>query len=56
MTKSQFRRALSDLGMNSIGIYNMSNSQFEALAAQYINPKMPDKVLWVQFMKDVECG
>ncbi len=56
ITESQFRRCLSDMGFSAIGKHNLSNSQFQMLADAYRNPAHPDKVLWTQFMDDVESG
>ncbi len=53
---SQFRRALSSMGMSALGKHNLSNSQFEMLAQVYRNPKQPDNIYWTQFLADIESG
>lgn len=54
ITKSQFRRGLSDLGLSALGQLNLSEREFEHLRSYYENPIMTDKVLWTRFMDDVE--
>ena len=56
ITKSQFRRCLSDFGISALGQHNLSNSQFEQLARYYADPQADDKVVWTRFMNDVESG
>ena len=56
ITKSQFQRGLSDLGLSALGHHNLTPAQFEALFQVYKSPKMPDKVLWTKFMDDIESG
>ena len=56
ITKSQFRRGLSDLGLSALGQHRLTDSQFEALCKMYSSAKMPDKVLWTRFMEDIESG
>lgn len=52
--KSQFRRGLSDLGLSALGLHNLSENQYKLLCTTYQDPKMADKVLWRQFMGDLE--
>lgn len=54
ITKSQFRRGLSDLGLSAIGQHNLAESQYKMLCSYYEDPSMTDKVLWTRFMDDVE--
>jgi len=54
ITKSQFRRGLSDLGLSAIGQHNLSESQFQLLCSAYEAPNMRDKVLWMKFTEDIE--
>jgi len=56
ITKSQFQRGLSDLGLSALGHHNLTPAQFEALYQVYKSTQMPDKVLWTQFMDDIESG
>ena len=56
ITKSQFRRGLSDLGLSALGQHNLTEVQFQALCAYYTNPDMKDKVQWMRFMYDIESG
>ena len=44
------------MGLSKLGQHDLNDNQFEMLVAQYINPKRPDKILWTQFMSDVESG
>ena len=56
ITKSQFRRGLSDLGLSALGQHKLTDAQFEALCNMYSSAKMPDKILWTRFMEDIESG
>lgn len=56
ITKSQFKRGLSDLGFSALGQHQLSPAQFLTLCIFYENPVMRDKVLWTRFMTDVESG
>ena len=56
ITKSQFRRCLSNLGLSAIGQHNLSESQFQMLCGFYEDPAQKDKVLWTRFMDDIESG
>ena len=56
ITESQFRRALSSMGLSALGKHNLSNSQFHMLADAYRNHQHPDKIYWIQFMADIESG
>ena len=54
VTKSQFVRCLSLMGLSSIGAFNVTKAQVEALCKQYINPNDALKVSWKEFEHDVE--
>jgi hypothetical protein len=56
ITKSQFQRGLSDLGLSALGHHNLSAAQFEVLSQVYQTPNSPDKILWIVFMEDIESG
>ena len=56
ITRTQFRRGLSDLGLSALGKHNLTNKQFEVLCQAYINPTMPDQILWARFTEDIESG
>lgn len=56
ITKDQFQRGLSDLGLSAIGQHNLTQPQFKKLCDHYVTPGMPDKVQWTRFMDDVESG
>lgn len=54
ITKSQFKRCLSNLGLSALGKHKLSDPQFEILCQYYVNPNQPDKILWTKFMDDIE--
>ncbi|KAK2184430.1 hypothetical protein NP493_266g02009 [Ridgeia piscesae] len=54
ITKTQFRRCLSDFGLSTLGEHDLTDVQFEALAQFYKDPKLPDKIMWHKFMWDIE--
>ena len=56
ITKSQFRRCLSDFGLSTLGEHDLTDVQFEALATMYQDPKLCDKIMWHKFMWDIESG
>ena len=56
ITKSQFRRGLSDFGLSALGHHNLSEAQFEVICQQYTNLNTPDQIMWTQFMTDVDSG
>ena len=56
ITKKQFRRGLSSLGFSTLGEHNLSEAQFETLYQHYKSSRLPENVLWTQFMWDVESG
>lgn len=53
ITKDQFRRGLSMLGFSKIGFYDLTNGEFQLLCDQYQNPKYKNKILWTEFMNDI---
>ncbi len=54
VSKTQFIRCLSSFGVTSIGSFNISRVQTEALCAQYKSKYESDKVHWRRFEEDVE--
>ncbi|CAF0814337.1 unnamed protein product [Brachionus calyciflorus] len=54
VTKAQFIRCLSSFGLSSIGSFNITKSQTEALCREYINQSDPLKCSWKKFEEDVE--
>ena len=56
ITKPQFQRGLSDLGLSALGQHRLTEAQLKTLMAHYQNPTAQDKVLWTRFMDDVESG
>ena len=56
ISKSQFRRGLSSLGLSKLGHHDLIDPQFAVLCKYYENPKAEDKVLWTKFMDDIESG
>ena len=54
ITKSQFIRCMSSVGCSSIGNFNISKVETEALCKEYINPLDTKKVNWKKFETDVE--
>ena len=43
------------MGLSSMGT-NLTDSQFNALAQNYADPKRPGNVLWKDFLLDIEVG
>ena len=54
ITKPQFVRCMSSFGCSSIGLFNMSKAEMEALCREYVNPLDTRKVNWKKFENDVE--
>ena len=55
VTKSQFVRCLSSLGVSSLGKFNISRAQIQALLDAYEHPEDTNKVNWKQFEYDVDA-
>lgn len=56
ITKSQFRRGLSSLGISKLKFHDLIDPQYAILCAYYEDPKAKDKVQWTKFMDDIESG
>jgi hypothetical protein len=56
VNRTQFIRCLSSFGVSSIGSFNISRVQVEALCAAYRSKQDSDKVNWRRFEEDVESG
>lgn len=56
ISKSQFRRGLSLLGLSKLGHHDLQDAQFEVLIDFYQNPNKEDQVMWKNFMDDIESG
>jgi hypothetical protein len=56
VSKNQFIRCLSSFGVSSIGSFNITKVQTEALCAHYRSKYESDKVHWKLFEEDVESG
>jgi Ca2+-binding EF-hand superfamily protein len=54
ITKQQFIRCMSSFGCSSIGLFNITRVETEALCREYINPLDTRKVNWKRFEDDVE--
>lgn len=54
ITKTQFIRCASSLGCSSIGKFNITPAECEALCKQYINLMDTRKCAWKRFESDVE--
>lgn len=54
ISKSRFRRGLSELGLSSIGNVNLSPAQFEALARRYQVSENPDMIKWTAFAAEID--
>ncbi|CAD5122359.1 DgyrCDS10796 [Dimorphilus gyrociliatus] len=54
ISKSRFRRGLSDLGLSSIGTINLSPAQFEALANRYRDSDNPEMIKWTLFAAEID--
>ncbi|XP_060063466.1 uncharacterized protein LOC132543930 [Ylistrum balloti] len=54
ISKSQFRRGLSVLGLSKLGQHDLLDPQFQVLIDYYQNPDKEDQVLWTKFTYDVE--
>ena len=56
ITKSQFRRGLSLMGLSKLGWHDLTDGQHQMLCDCYQDPSKVDNVLYAQFIKDVESG
>jgi len=56
ITKAQFERGLSQLGLSSMGHHNLSPAQLQTLLHLYENPNDSMRVVWTDFAKDLESG
>ena len=56
ITKSQFKRGLSYLGLSALGQFQLTEAHFWVLCNHYEHSSMKDQVLWTRFMADVETG
>ena len=56
ISKSQFRRGLSQLGLSKLGQHDLLDPQYQVLIDYYQNPVKEDQVLWTKFTYDVETG
>ena len=56
VSKNQFIRCLSSFGISSIGSFNISQLQTEALCSYYKSQIDNTKVNWKKFEEDVESG
>lgn len=56
MTKSQFRRCLSDIGISAIGHFNINEGQFHQLCQRYQSRNAREKVVWTSFMDDINSS
>lgn len=56
VSRAQFIRCLSSFGISSLGEFNISRAQTEALCREYQHPTAKDKVHWKKFEEDVESG
>ncbi|GAB1608230.1 Hypothetical predicted protein [Argonauta hians] len=53
ITKAQFRRGLSSLGFSMIGFHDITEAQFDLLCNNYQDPNEQNKVLWLNFDRDI---
>jgi hypothetical protein len=56
ISKPQFQRGLSVLGLSALGQHRLTDAQLKMLCSYYQNPMAEDKVLWTRFKDDVESG
>ena len=56
ISKSQFRRGLSQLGLSKLGHHDLTDPQYTVLCILYENPNKRDQVLWTKFLWDIESG
>lgn len=56
ISKTQFQRGLSVLGLCALGQHKLTDAQLKQLMSHYQNPCAEDKILWTKFMDDVESG
>ena len=56
ITKPQFERGLSQLGLSSMGNHYLSPAQLQTLFHLYENPNDHSKVVWTDFVRDMESG
>lgn len=54
ISKDQFRRGLSMLGLNKIHFHDLTDSQFQLLCEHYQNPMHKDKIIWTKFRNDID--
>lgn len=54
ISRSRFRRGLSDLGLSSIGSVNLTPAQFEALANRYQDNENSDSIKWTLFAAEID--
>lgn len=54
ISKNQFRRCLSQLGLSTLGHHDLNDPQFAVLCQYYENPRKTDQVIWKRFLDDVE--
>ncbi len=56
ITKPQFIRCIASFGLSSIGSFNISKAQTEALCREYAQLNDRNKVNWKRFETDIESG
>lgn len=56
VTKSQFVRCLSSLGISSLGKFNIRRGEVAALLDAFTDPTDPEKVSWKRFEFEVETA
>ncbi|PAA77603.1 hypothetical protein BOX15_Mlig010687g4 [Macrostomum lignano] len=54
MTRSQFQRCLSQLGLSKLGWHDLSSRQLDLLCNQYADARDGEKVRWMDFVADVD--
>ncbi|ELU01670.1 hypothetical protein CAPTEDRAFT_182794 [Capitella teleta] len=54
ISKPQFQRGLSVLGLSALGQHRLTDAQLRVLCSYYQSPVAEDKVLWTKFMQDIE--
>ncbi len=54
ITKAQFIRCLSSIGLSSLGSLNLNKTQMEALCNEYKSAKDSKKIDWRRFEYDIE--
>lgn len=54
ISKSQFRRGLSLLGLSKLGQHDITEGQYKLLCDMYTNPQKEDQALWTKFLWDIE--